>query len=489
MKKTAIVLFFLLCAAVLGGQQKKIKVVTDSANIHIEAHRTSTVIETVKKGTVLTLFETGRQEKAWYYVSYYSEEKWATITGFIEAVKVEPVGEGPQGAEADQTEAAAAVQEEKAKTETEQAVVAAEEQGAQVAAKAAVKETTAGQETTAEIKEIDEAAVAETAESDTERLVRVSGEAQVIGGSALLRALAGEEAKVLSLMPAGTPLELTGKKGEWYRVKYTQEKGVVTVGYVHQSMISLFPGDTLEQRAGQIDESAVETAKPTTPPDPEPALAEASRLEESDFQPEVGEREQGDGETPAQGFAGGILGGYALPSQSGYDGAFAFGFSLSYRITSNLEVEASGIRYQSGLEGHPEGLSRGKLTVFPFFLTVKGRYPLGERLAPYAVVGIGYYFNSFKLCDCIKNDWASLGFDVKEEVGNSLGFQVGAGCEYFVLPYLAVSLDVRYLLSNSKGSWSFVDQVSGGAVSGDIEDLNLNTLVLGLGVKFFFSIF
>ena len=134
-------------------------------------------------------------------------------------------------------------------------------------------------------------------------------------------------------------------------------------------------------------------------------------------------------------------------------------------------------------------MSRGKLTQFPLFLSLKGRYPVNERLAPYAVIGVGYFLNSFVLCDCVQSDWNAVGFDVLEEVENSSGFQVGVGLDYFVMPNLSVNIDVRYFLSKTKGSWSFTDQVTGTAVSGSLEDLSLNTLVLGVGVKFFFSIF
>ena len=51
------------------------------------------VIETVKKGAVLTLFNTGRKQKNWLYISYYLQDKWVTITGFVEAKLVEEIGE------------------------------------------------------------------------------------------------------------------------------------------------------------------------------------------------------------------------------------------------------------------------------------------------------------------------------------------------------------------------------------------------------------
>ena len=49
-------------------------------------------IETIEN---LSLFKSGNQQKAWYYVSFYSEEKWTTITGFVQASQVELIGKKP----------------------------------------------------------------------------------------------------------------------------------------------------------------------------------------------------------------------------------------------------------------------------------------------------------------------------------------------------------------------------------------------------------
>ena len=215
------------------------------------------------------------------------------------------------------------------------------------------------------------------------------------GSEALLRAAANEEARMLALMPAGTALELTGKKGDWYRVKYPQEDGSVSVGYVHQAMISFFPEATAEQAQPPEDEikdpETKETAVEISPPVTEPEQADIPKEEEPPATPEF--QEQPVVETHTTGLGLGIRGGYALPSESGYEGSLAVGFSLAYRITPNLEIEAGGLFYESQVEGQVEGLSRGKLRVLPLFLSVKGRYPLGHRFAPYAVAGVGYFFN------------------------------------------------------------------------------------------------
>jgi len=472
--QAVVFMFCLACTVILGAQEKKIRVITETANIHIEPHRTSTVIEAVKRGAVLTLFESGHQQKAWYYVSFYPEEKWATITGFIEAVKVELVG-GTPPPEEDKTEVAAV------ETKEEKTDVAFEK-----------KEQKAELKTEAETEPAQAKAVAEEEETEVAPadkgipLVRVLGEVQVVGDNALLCATASEESRMLAMISVGTLLELTGKKGDWYRVKYFRNDGIVMVGFIHGANVSMFTGATTEKNVVP-EEKAVEKKQTAVPADPKPEQVDTRTKEELQKSPERPSYESMPAENPD--FSVGLMGGYALPSEEGYGGAFAFGFSLAYRMTSNLSVELSGLRFQSQLEGSPEGLSRGKLTMFPLSLNLKGSYPASDRFSPYAIVGIGYFFNSFALCDCIQAEWNPLGFDVREDVENSWGFLVGAGLDYFLAPNLSVNLDIRYGMSKTKGSWSFTDQVTGAAVSGNLEKLSLNTLVLGLGVKFYFSLF
>jgi len=470
-KRQAIVFVFcLVFTVVLGAQEKKVRVVTATADIHIEPHRTSTTIETVKRGAVLTLFESGHQQKAWYYVSFYSEEKWATITGFIEAVKVELVGGTPPAGE-DKTEVTA-VEAKEEKTE-----VAAEKKEQKAELKTEVKTETAQ-------AEAEETEVAPG--NKVIPLVRVLAEVQVVGDNALLRATASEESRMLAKIPVGTRLELTGKKGDWYRVKYSQEDSILVVGFIHGAKVSMFTGAAAEQTVVP-KKKAVEQIPPVVPADPEPEQVDAKTKEELQESPERPAYESMLAKNPD--FSVGLMGGYALPSEEGYGGTSTLGFSLAYRMTPNLAVEVSGLRFQSQLEGSSEGLSRGKLTMFPLSLNLKGSYSVNDRFSPYAIVGIGYFFNSFALCDCIQAEWDPVGFDVREEVENSWIFLVGAGLDYFLTQNLSVNLDIRYCMSKTKGSWSFTDQVTGTALSGNLQELSLNTLVLGVGVKFYFSLF
>jgi len=77
-----IVLFSFLSEPLLPSG-KKVRVIAEKANIYFKADKNSPVVETVAKGTVLTLHETGKVKKIWLHVSYASEESGMTKSGYV----------------------------------------------------------------------------------------------------------------------------------------------------------------------------------------------------------------------------------------------------------------------------------------------------------------------------------------------------------------------------------------------------------------------
>ena len=90
MSRNFIVFFVLfLSSSWLIAQESKVRVVVDSARIYAEASTESYRIETIKKGTVLSLFGTNQALENWLYV-YYQSPRWnSKVTGFIQAEMVE----------------------------------------------------------------------------------------------------------------------------------------------------------------------------------------------------------------------------------------------------------------------------------------------------------------------------------------------------------------------------------------------------------------
>lgn len=486
------VLCLCVCLAAEAAQTKKLRVEAESAKIYIEPHKSSTVIGSVSKGTVLTLFDSGaaQKEKSWYYISFYSEEKWATITGFVEASLVSIVGgtpdkrsEEPPAPVQKQVPAKRPPQPPPKTTPPEKAEVKAKE--AAVSAEKAEEKSAAAAEETARIQ------------GDEVELVRCTGEVKVIGEKPAIRAAAADDGRILFVAQFEEVLELNGKKGDWYRVKYPRPDGIVLVGFVNEAQV-------------EVLSSSLQTDKPAAvEPEPEPeaapvAVKAAEEAKEADVQePPVSEKTAPiEPPAPEQKSAGAeetlgvgvrplslaLNAGYALPSESGSNGGFVLGGDLSYLVNRNLAVVLGFYRYQSQTEGSIEGLSKGKLTTMPLSLGIQGRFPVNERLFPYLAAGVAYHFNTFKLCQICQDNWDALGFDVREEVENGLGFQFGAGLDYEVTDYIDLNLDVRYQIAQGSGSWSQTDQFSGAAVSGDLEGLNFNALIIRVGAKIFLKI-
>ena len=77
-------------------QAQKARVIVEKAHIYLESNPYSFVIDTVGRGTIVTLFQTGKKNKKWLYISYYSKKRMAQVTGFIDINLVEMINEEPK---------------------------------------------------------------------------------------------------------------------------------------------------------------------------------------------------------------------------------------------------------------------------------------------------------------------------------------------------------------------------------------------------------
>ncbi len=105
---------------------REAQVVAKKAKIYLEANPFSVVIDTVQQGTVVALFPSGKKDKKWLYISYYSLKRDAQVTGFIKADSVEIFQQKPEpqpeqaaetALEANDEEDSVAVEVESVKTE------------------------------------------------------------------------------------------------------------------------------------------------------------------------------------------------------------------------------------------------------------------------------------------------------------------------------------------------------------------------------------
>jgi opacity protein-like surface antigen len=254
----------------------------------------------------------------------------------------------------------------------------------------------------------------------------------------------------------------------WYRVSYySKKRSNVVLGYIQTSSVEIIEGTP------QI--SREESQKPKIKQKNPPAISVPQRKTYLPRKFKIG---------PKSGL--GFLAGYAMPAASNYSNGFNYGGNICLGITKNVSIELKGLRFQSDVEGDPEALSKGKLSVMPIQLSIQLRFPVSGRFSPYLLGGGGYYLNRFNIDEEITDAWDDLGFDIEEKAENAIGYHLGAGIDLFITNNIALNADIRYCLAKIKGSWTLTDQVIGTKTSGDIEDLDFNSLILGGGLKFYF---
>ena len=167
------------------------------------------------------------------------------------------------------------------------------------------------------------------------------------------------------------------------------------------------------------------------------------------------------------------------PDESEFDSSTMTSINYTRGISSNLSIEASIGRTVMDLEG-------GELTVAPILVTAQYRMPSGD-LSPYLGAGIGYYLNDFDVDSGMIARERASGlplFDRDIEFDNSFGYHINVGIDYFLNSNLAVNLDGRMFWTNSditvKGTDSGIDYWT------EEHDRDLDSTVIGVGVKYFF---
>lgn len=164
-------------------------------------------------------------------------------------------------------------------------------------------------------------------------------------------------------------------------------------------------------------------------------------------------------------------GGEIDDADTDIDTGFLPSINYTYGVSSNFSLEVSLAR--AVLDVEIEDIDFGELTTYPLQVTAQYRIPAGNIL-PYFGAGVGYYFNEFDEDSIISSAGVSVDTD------NSFGFHVNAGCDFFLNQNSAINLDARYFWSKTSTSVDFL----GTEIADD--DLDLDSLVIGAGLKYFF---
>jgi len=191
------------------------------------------------------------------------------------------------------------------------------------------------------------------------------------------------------------------------------------------------------------------------------------------------------------GLAFGLNGDYVLNAAKDHGNYIGFGASLLLALTKNIALEFSGQfdRYPTlGDAANPlTTMSPGHLTQVPLQAMLQLRLPLESLpLVPYITAGGGLSLNSFSLDSTMLAAYKALGFDLTEEVKTSLILSAGAGFDFIASPNLMVGLHFRYRFGKADASSTIRDQLSGEAMTQALTDINLKSMIIGLGIKYVF---
>ena len=86
---TCVVLCGLLASPGLSGFEKKLRVASDYTHVFLQPDEGSQVVETIERGTVLSLLYSGKMKRIWYYICFKSDRTGVTKSGYVMDSEVE----------------------------------------------------------------------------------------------------------------------------------------------------------------------------------------------------------------------------------------------------------------------------------------------------------------------------------------------------------------------------------------------------------------
>jgi hypothetical protein len=183
----------------------------------------------------------------------------------------------------------------------------------------------------------------------------------------------------------------------------------------------------------------------------------------------------------------GLLGGYAFSLDSASGRGFAAGLGASFDIDRRLSLEFGVLYLRRQTVADPDKLSPGAVGLWPVEVRLKFRIPLGTKgSAFYLGLGGGYALAHFGLDAKVASDWEDLGFAASESVDSAPCLHAGCGLEWALGSKIALVLDARYMMARTQGSWQMVETGSGLSTEGRIKSLNLDAVMLNLGLNYSF---
>lgn len=281
---------------------------------------------------------------------------------------------------------------------------------------------------------------------------------KVITEQANIRLQPDFESAVIKQVAFGTVLDVLQKKGEWYSITLKDEESSDLIsGYIHMSFVEAIGSSPQVKR------------------EPTPPSERVKKPKELRQKPTVGQSGIG------------IRGGYTLFENNNFIQYGSYGISLSLGFFKFLTLEVSGIYSEIPSRGSPSELQKGQVSMIPIQAGLLIRIPIANRFVPYLGGGIGYYYiYRFAIDSGVLGTWNDLGYEIRENLSSGLGYHGGLGLDIFITDHVAFNIDARYCRVELDGTWAIRDTLTNLESSGEMKNLNFNSLTIGAGLKLLF---
>ena len=168
--------------------------------------------------------------------------------------------------------------------------------------------------------------------------------------------------------------------------------------------------------------------------------------------------------------------GMATYTNKHYGSGFRYGLGLITQLSKKVALEVLFERYIVSINEEAQELGAGKLQATPLLFNVVFGFSADKPLVPYALLGVGFYFFHFQPEDLEEGE------EQEEDMVDRFSLLVGGGVEYHISRKLAFTAEARY--SFVKTWMAPVGQIE---FEPDEETkINLNSLVLSFGLRFYF---
>jgi len=129
------------------------------------------------------------------------------------------------------------------------------------------------------------------------------------------------------------------------------------------------------------------------------------------------------------------------------------------------------------------------MKVIPLTLNLQLRYPVPQMFGTvYGLLGLGYYFVDYSWSGSSTqyfDEVEALYGSAVQTVSDSVGFQLGAGFDYPMSANIFLNVEGQYIILSPEASGNWRDVVTGERHRFD-DDIDLNTWIFSLGVKYLF---